>query len=91
MKLIGRGQNFSVMTVELPLADHVHHLNAGKEDACAAKDLEPEHWPNDPFDCPMILLDDIVEVLALAQLDVAVMLGVVAPGSPPCSHRSGQW
>src|ERR1017187_6753565 len=66
------------MTVELPRADHVHRLDAGNEDACAAEDLEPEHWPYDSFDRPMILLNDIVEILALTQLDVAVMLGVVA-------------
>src|SRR5665213_1903551 len=66
------------MAIELALADHVHRLNAGNEDACAAKDLEPEHRPNDPFDRPMILLNYIVEVLALTQFDVAAMLGVVA-------------
>ena len=66
------------MTIELPLADHVHGLDAGNEDARSAKNLEPEHRPYDSFDRPMILLDDIVEVLALAQFDVAAILGVVA-------------
>src|SRR5450631_4801966 len=66
------------MAIELALANHVHRLNAGDEDACAAKDLEPQHRSNDPFDSAMILLDDIVEVLALAQFDVAAILGVVA-------------
>ena len=54
------------MAIELALANHVHRLNAGDEDACAAKDLEPEHRPYDSFDSPMILLDDIVQILALA-------------------------
>jgi hypothetical protein len=44
----------------------VHRSDAGNEDACAAKDLEPEHRSYDSFDSPMILLDDIVEILALA-------------------------
>ena len=62
IKLISGGQDFSVMAIDLPLADHVHRFDAGNEDAGAAKDLEPEHRPYDSFDSPMILLDDIVEI-----------------------------
>ena len=55
---------------ELAFVDHVHDLDAGDEDARATKELEPEHGSHDAFDCPVILLDDVVEVLRLAQLDV---------------------
>ena len=38
--------------------------------ARAAKSLEPEHGSNDALDRPVILLDDVIEVLALPQLNV---------------------
>ena len=36
-------------TVELPFLDHVHRLDAGNEDARAAKGFEPDHQPHDPL------------------------------------------
>ena len=35
---------------ELAFANHVHDLDAGEQDACAAKGLEAEHRPGDAFD-----------------------------------------
>ena len=65
----------------LALLDPVHRLDAANEDARAAKGLEPEHRPHDPLDGPVILLDDVVEVLRLAQPDVCAGVGTRALGS----------
>ena len=56
--------------IELTFADHVHRLDARNECASAAKCLEPQHGPHDAFDRPVVLLDDVVEVLDLTHLDV---------------------
>ena len=57
-------------TVELAFLDDVHRLDARQNDACAAERFEAHHRPHDPLDGPVVLLDDVVEVLRLAQLDV---------------------
>ncbi len=44
-------------------------------DARAAKGLESEHGSHDPLDRPVFLLDDVVEVLRLAQFDVRAGVG----------------
>jgi len=69
--------------VKRPLLDHVHRFDAGNEDARAAKGLEPEHGSRDAFDRPVILLDDVVEVLRLAQL-----LSMVIVSGTPCSSMA---
>ena len=51
--------------VELRLLDHKHGLDTGDECPCAAKRLEAEHRPHDAFDGPMVLFDDVVEILRL--------------------------
>ena len=48
--------------VQLPLADHVHGLDARNEFASATDVLEPQHWPHDSLDGPVILLDEVVGV-----------------------------
>ncbi len=77
LKCGGRSLGFG--TVELSLLDHVHRLDAGNQDARAAKGLESEHRPHDPLDGPMVLFDDVVEVFRLAQLDVRAGVGTHAP------------
>jgi len=64
--------------VELALLDHVHRLDAGDQRTCAAKVLEPEHGPHDSLDGPVILLDEVVEVLRLTHLDVGARVGADA-------------
>jgi len=54
------GLSLGFGTVELSLLDHVHRLDAGKEDARAAKGLESHHRPRDLLDGPLVLLDDVV-------------------------------
>lgn len=59
-----------VWAVHLPLLDHVHGLDSGDEDSSTPKGLESEHGSGDPFDGPMILLNDVVQVFGLAHYDV---------------------
>ena len=53
----------------LPFADHMHQIDAGQDHACAPEIFEAQHRLDDPFDGPMILLDDVVQVLILSDLD----------------------
>ena len=59
-----------VWAVHLPLLDHVHGLDSGDEDSSTPKGLESEHGSGDPFDGPMVLFDDVVQVFGLAHDDV---------------------
>jgi hypothetical protein len=54
-----------------PLAflDQVHQLNAWQSGSGRTKGFEAEHGSDDPFDGPVVLLDEIVQILALADLD----------------------
>jgi hypothetical protein len=52
----------------LPLGNHVRHLDATEQDAGAPEILEPEHGSGAPLDRAVILLDDVVQVLRLADL-----------------------
>ena len=65
-------------TAQLPLADHVHRLNASNEAVSAPRRLESEHRAHDALDGPIVLFDDDVESTWLAQLDVGLMVSVVA-------------
>lgn len=40
------------------------------EDSNTPKRLEPAHRLGDSFDCPLVLLDDVVEVLFLTHQDI---------------------
>lgn len=53
----GRASHFGAF--HLPLADHVHHLNAAQNDARTTKILEAEHGPGSAFDGPVVLLDAV--------------------------------
>jgi len=61
--------------VELPLLDHVHDLDARDQSAHAVEVLEAEHGSHDAFDRPMILRNEIVQILGLAQLDGHAAVG----------------
>jgi hypothetical protein len=73
--LPGCGPSNTVI-LQLPLANHVHEFNAGKDDARTAESLESHHRSDDAFDSAVILLDDVVQILALADLDRCRPLGV---------------
>jgi len=56
-------------TLHLFFGDHVHAFDATQKDAGTAKILEPQHRPRAALDRPMVLLDEIVEILGLADPD----------------------
>ena len=64
--------------LHLAFADHVHGLNAGDERLRTVKVLETHHRPGDSLDRPVVLLDDVVEVLRLAHLDGQAAVGLDA-------------
>ena len=47
----------------------MHDFDACQDDAGATKILEAHHRLDDAFDATVILLDDVVQVLALSDLD----------------------
>ena len=56
----------------------MHHLDPRQRVLRRPEGFEAQHRPNDPFHCPVILLDDIVEILRLAKLNGLSLLAVVA-------------
>jgi hypothetical protein len=63
-------------TLHLPLADHMHQFDAAQQNTCAPEGLEPEHRSSSPLDRPVILFDDVVQILVLADLERLVTLGI---------------
>jgi hypothetical protein len=53
----------------------VHGLDAGDDLDGRPEGLEPHHRPSSPLDGSVILLDDVVQVLALPKLDVRAAVG----------------
>jgi len=54
----------------LAFLNHVHELEALQGGSGRTKGFKPEHRPDDPFDRSMILLNQNVQVLDLAYLDL---------------------
>jgi hypothetical protein len=48
--------------------DQVHQFNATQSATGRVEGFEAEHGPDDPFDGPVVLLNPIVQILALANL-----------------------
>ena len=69
----------SPVVAHLPFADHVHKLDAAQNDSRTTKVLEALDWARDALDCTVILLDDVVQVLALPNHDFGAVLGIVIP------------
>ena len=46
----------------------MHGLNASDKNACTRSGFESQHGPDDPFDRPVVLLNQVVQVFDLAQL-----------------------
>src|SRR3954466_13169343 len=51
----------------LPLSDHRHPLVASQRSSCGWQTAKAQPRPDQTFDAPMVLLNDVVEVLDLAQ------------------------
>jgi hypothetical protein len=62
----------------LAFPDHVHCLNTGEDNAGTPEILEAHHGPGSTFDCPVILLHDVIQVLALSDPDGRFPLSVDA-------------
>ena len=71
-----RGLIFDV--AKLILANHMHGCDTANDDASAAKGLQSQHGPCDPFNGPIILFDDVVEILRLAHRDGKTTVGLNA-------------
>jgi hypothetical protein len=56
----------------------VHRLDTRQQDSCTAQGLETQHWPSKALDGTMVLLDNVIQVFALTQLNVSLMVGVIA-------------
>jgi len=74
--LISGGRMGSASALHLSFRDHVHNLNAGKNDPGTAKCLEPQHRPRSSFDRPMVLLDQVIEIFGLTDLDGRFTIGI---------------
>src|SRR6266436_4320387 len=50
--------------LELALLDLLRQLDSANSDRCVVESLEPEHRPSPLFDSPMVLFNEVVQVLA---------------------------
>jgi hypothetical protein len=66
-----------IVVLQLTLANRVHDFDAGEDDACAPEILETQSRLDDALDGTVILLDDVVQVSALADLDRRRPCGVI--------------
>ena len=64
IELLRSGKRANVVASHLLLADHVHDPNTTKDDAGATERLESEHPSDDALDRPVVLLNDVIEILA---------------------------
>jgi hypothetical protein len=69
IELFGDRRTGIVGISRLSLAHHVDHLDAGKDGGGARLRLEAEHAADAALDAPVILLDPVVEILALPDAD----------------------
>lgn len=65
VELLCSGHGLLARAVQLPLADHVHDFDTRQQDSRASKCFETEHRSGDPFDRPVILFNNIVQILVL--------------------------
>ena len=75
VELVCCGRSSGFGPVELAFLDHVHRLDASQDGTCAVERFEAQHRPHDPLDGPVVLLDEVVDVLRLAQPDVLTGVG----------------
>ena len=85
VELLSCRHDLSTGAVQLPLLDHVHGLDSGEQFPRTPERLESQHRICDSLHSPVILLDDVVEDLALAQLNVkaGVLIDAVDSGRAP--------
>ena len=59
----------------------MHRFNTSDDNSRAAKGLETEHRSRDAFDSPVVVLNDIVEILCLTQGDGQIAVSLDADDS----------
>jgi hypothetical protein len=55
----------------------VHDFNSTENDTCTSKIFEAKHWSRSSFDGSMILLDNVIEILALSDHHLCAVLPIV--------------
>jgi alkylation response protein AidB-like acyl-CoA dehydrogenase len=76
VELLGSGRIASLWGQHLSFADAVHGLDSTQDDACTAKNLESQHRPDAALDRPVVLLDEVVQILVLADLNRRFLCGI---------------
>lgn len=71
-----RHEDSDATVFHLTLGDHVHELNAAQQNAGTTKILEAEHGPSASLDGSVILLDNVIQILVLANLNRCLPLRV---------------
>jgi len=69
VKLPSGRRSDSLCRFPLTFPDHVHHFDAAQNDAGATKILEVHHRFEDAFDGTVVLLDEVVQILVLADFN----------------------
>ena len=73
----------AVGAIELPLLDHAQGLDSRDQSTRAVEVLEAEHGPHDSFERPVILLDEVVQILGRPRripLNAASVAGILGDG-----------
>ncbi|MGF6979881.1 hypothetical protein QFZ94_008398 [Paraburkholderia sp. JPY465] len=58
----------------------MHYLDAAENDPRTVEVLESQHRPGPAFDSPMVLFDNVVQVLDLTDLDRRLARAIVESG-----------
>ena len=61
----------------MPFLEHADQFNPSQSFLRRAETLESQHRTTLAFDTPVILFDDVIEVLALANLDALIVVIIV--------------
>jgi hypothetical protein len=59
---------FLIDTLSLPLPDRIHRLDPSEGATSRVEGLKSHPWFRDLFDEPMVLLDNIIQILDLPEL-----------------------
>ena len=70
------GSSRDAISFHLPFPDHMHRFDARQDDAGTTKILESQHRPGTALDRPVVLFDEVIQILVLADLDRRVALGI---------------
>ena len=62
---------------QLTFPNHVQEFNVGKRHIGRLEGFEPQHWPHQPLDGPMVLLDDVVDIFDPADINNRLVFGIL--------------